>query len=166
MKKRRPLLVASVFIAVMVVVGFLVFDGIALALFDFVLGNNVYALQVSYVPSLDSLGNAKVTVTLNTLMVRMPIETVLTGYTVHVDAASTFNDTSFSIIINVRGTMANDVPVYGHTFTFQDGQARTVTCYLRDYDAGKYPVLHASVWGSTVYGGLSVDFGYDGAWTN
>ena len=165
--KRKPLLVAAFFLAVVVTISFLVFSGIAVGIFDFLMGNNVYALQVAYVPSLDSFGNAKVSFTVNLIQAKVPIETVLTGYGSHVDAQASFEDSNFSVSIWVYCSVANDISVYAKSMSFQDGQPRTLTCYLKDYDAGKYPVLKASVWGFTVYNDVRTDFsGYGGQWTN
>jgi hypothetical protein len=164
--KRKPLLAAGLFVTLLMVACFLVFSGIGLALFDYFLGNNVYALQVSYVPSYD-VGAPKVSFSISLVNVRVPLETSLSGFSSHVDAASAFADQNFSLTIYVNAIVANNINVYARTFSFTDGQARTLTCYLKDYSASQYPVLTASINGFTILNGIQTDFnGYGGQWDN
>lgn len=162
--KRTPVLVAVVFVVIITVVAFLSFSDVGLAVFDFVFGNNVYALQVTYVPSVDSFGYAKVAFILILQQTRMPAESVLFGYDVRTDAKTSFDDGNFSITLYVQAYIANDVPVYGKTLVFEDGEARTLTCYLQHYSSGR---LVVTVGGFTVYNDVRTDFsGYGGQWRN
>jgi hypothetical protein len=166
-QKRKRILIAAALFLVVAIVASLVLSGVVLTLFNIVRGNNVYALQVTYVPSVDSFGAVKVAFNLNVIQTPMPIETALTGYSVHVDTAASFVDSAFSITLDVSATVADQISVYSHTFTFQDGQARTVTCYLQDYNVWQYPALNATVGGFTLYQGSRIDFNkYGGQWTH
>lgn len=153
----KPLLFASLILTVSVVVGFSVFTGIANALFNVFLGNDVDALVIDYTPSLNGFGGVSFAVTLDLVRTRMPLETVLTGYSFQTGATS-FNN-SFSVTIYVTGTVANNINIYAHTFSFNDEKARVITCYLRDYDANRYPVLNMKVYGSYMFEGDQFSFG-------
>ena len=155
--KRKPLVLAIVILIVTVTVSFLVFTGIANALFNVFLGNDVDALVIDYSPSLNGVGGVSFAVTLELVRTRMPLETVLTGFNVQTGIA--FFNNSFSVTIYVAGIVANNINIYAHTFDFTDSRARVVTCYLRDYDADRYPVLNMNVYGSYVFEGVQFQFG-------
>lgn len=155
--KRKPFILAVLILIVTVTVGFLVFTGIANALFNVFLGNDVDALVIDYSPSVNGFGGVSFAVTLDLVKTRMPLETVLTGYSVQIGTVP-FNN-SFSVTIYVTGTVANNINIYAHTFDFADSKARIMTCYLRDYDADRYPVLNMHVYGSYTFEGAQFSFG-------
>lgn len=154
----KPLLFASLILTVSVVVGFSVFTGIANALFNVFLGNDVDALVIDYTPSLNGFGGVSFAVTLDLVRTRMPLETVLTGYKVETGTVS-FNNSGFSVTIHVAGIVANNINIYAHTFDFTDSKARVIICYLRDYDAAHYPILNMHVYGSYIFEDTQFQFG-------
>lgn len=153
----KPLLFGSLILLVSVVVGFSVFTGLANTAFNSVLGNSVHALIINYRPALNGFGGVSFSVTLDLVNIREPLETVLLGYGVQTGITS-FNN-SFSVTIYVAGTVANNINVYAHTFNFNDAKARIITCYLHDYDARRYPLLHMNVYGSYTLEGNQFSFG-------
>jgi hypothetical protein len=165
--RRRPLLVAVLFVIGVVAVGCLVFTGIGTALFNFAVGNNVYVLIVSYQVQPVTVSGTLImgiTMQLNLQSTRVAIETALYGFKTDVAGNSTYNG-NFSLTLIVDAYMGNQIPIYHHPFTFQDSEPRTLTCYLQNYDSNNYHVLNAVVTGHYLLEGQQINLqAYQGQW--
>lgn len=164
---RHPLAVSVVFLIIIIAVSCLVFSGVGTGLFNFAVGNTVYALTVSYQATPITVSGVLImgiAVQLNLESTRVAIETVLYGFKTEVAGPSSYNG-NFTLTLYVDASMANQIPVYHHAFTFQDAAPRTLTCYLQNYDSSKYHSLTASVTGSYVLEGQQVSLqAYGGRW--
>lgn len=156
--KRKPLALAACFSTLIVVAGFLSLNGMAAMFFNSLFGANVYAIEIDYSPQLASKSVATpVTLALNlsVISIRVPNETILAEVN-QLSREASFNN-SFTISLTVSG-ISNNLHVYDRTFTFQDANPRSITCYLPGYDSCRYPLLTVAVDGQYVLDGREFKF--------
>jgi len=99
----------------------LIFTDVALAFFNMVFGNQVYALTITYTV------NSTPDFTFTIAKMRIPVESVLSGYSIRELGES---ETSSTLTLNVLVYVLNRQKQFQGTFTFSDGKPRAITIYL------------------------------------
>lgn len=140
MRKRTPLFI--IVLALVVAVFFLIclFSEVGLALFNVLLGNEVYALTVKYQPSATYYRGEIVGMSFQWIFslgkTKVPIETVLWGrWKVETLGTIDLGNTTFTLSLPLTIHILNRQTLFSYTFTFEDANSRRITIYLHRLQA-------------------------------
>jgi len=129
---KKAFAVALLVFVLILVSGIILIDTFWSAFFNFVLGNQVYAVTVAYDSEPNYFeGNVSSVYfewNINLVKTKVPIETILYGYRVETLKDNGLSNIKVSMRIYVY--VLNRITIYDNTFNFDDANSRKITVYL------------------------------------